>query len=156
MPATVEEAAELVPHPGSAVWRHAGDARLLATAGYALLLQVSHPTVGAGVSEHSDFKADPWGRLLRTLDYTYDTRQPSGRRIVNGGTSIVVPTAVYPTGYQVAVTGARVVSRRCAPDLVLRADRPGVYAVSQEPLPVLHPGMVISSCDPASRPEGAR
>jgi uncharacterized protein (DUF2236 family) len=40
-------------------------------AGYALLLQVSHPTVGAGVSEHSQFRRDPWGRLLRTLDYTY-------------------------------------------------------------------------------------
>ncbi len=68
---TPEEAAGLVPRPGSAVWHYAGDARLLSTAGYALLLQVSHPTVGAGVSEHSDFKDDPWGRLFRTLDYTY-------------------------------------------------------------------------------------
>jgi uncharacterized protein (DUF2236 family) len=31
---------------------------------------VTHPSVGAGVSEHSNFKEDPWGRLLRTLDYT--------------------------------------------------------------------------------------
>jgi len=31
---------------------------------------VTHPTVGAGVSQHSNFKRDPWGRLLRTLDYT--------------------------------------------------------------------------------------
>lgn len=68
---TREDARELVPHPGSVVWRYAGDARLLAAAGYALLLQVSHPTVGAGVTEHSNFKADPWGRLFRTLDYTY-------------------------------------------------------------------------------------
>jgi uncharacterized protein (DUF2236 family) len=45
--------------------------RLLAMGGYAILLQVAHPTVGAGVSEHSNFKADPWGRLLRTLDYSY-------------------------------------------------------------------------------------
>ena len=29
-----------------------------------------HPSVGAGVSQHSNFKQDPWGRLLRTLDYT--------------------------------------------------------------------------------------
>ncbi|HEY1359909.1 MAG TPA: oxygenase MpaB family protein [Thermoleophilaceae bacterium] len=71
MPTPVDEAAELVPRPGSFVWRYAGDARLLTTAGYALLLQVSHPTVGAGVTEHSDFKSDPWGRLFRTLDYTY-------------------------------------------------------------------------------------
>jgi len=68
---TVDEAAQLVPRPGSPVWRFAGDARLVTTAGYALLLQVSHPTVGAGVTEHSDFKTDPWGRLFRTLDYTY-------------------------------------------------------------------------------------
>jgi uncharacterized protein (DUF2236 family) len=33
-------------------------------------MQVSHPSVGAGVSQHSNFKRDPWGRLLRTLDYT--------------------------------------------------------------------------------------
>jgi uncharacterized protein (DUF2236 family) len=48
----------------------ASDARLMAGAGYALMLQVSHPVVGAGVSEHSNFRADPWGRLLRTLDFT--------------------------------------------------------------------------------------
>jgi uncharacterized protein (DUF2236 family) len=42
----------------------------MAGAGYALMLQVSHPVVGAGVAEHSNFKEDPWGRLLRTLDFT--------------------------------------------------------------------------------------
>lgn len=68
---TEEEIPGLVPTPDSVVWRYSGDARLLVTAGYALLLQVGHPTVGAGVSEYSDFKEDPWGRLLRTLDYTY-------------------------------------------------------------------------------------
>jgi uncharacterized protein (DUF2236 family) len=61
----------LVPQPGSLTWARAGDARLLLAAGYALLLQVSHPVVGAGVSEHSQFRRDPWGRLLRTLDYSY-------------------------------------------------------------------------------------
>jgi uncharacterized protein (DUF2236 family) len=68
-----EEARALAPKPGSPVWEYAGDSRLLAAAGYALLLQVTHPTVGAGVSEHSNFKADPWGRLTRTLDYTYSS-----------------------------------------------------------------------------------
>lgn len=62
---------DLVPIPGSVAWRYAGDVRLLASAAYALLLQVAHPTVGAGVTEHSNFRADPWGRLFRTLDYTY-------------------------------------------------------------------------------------
>jgi uncharacterized protein (DUF2236 family) len=64
------EAAELVPQRGGVTWRIAGDARLFAGSGYALLLQVMHPSVGAGVSEHSNFKGNPWGRLLRTLDYT--------------------------------------------------------------------------------------
>jgi uncharacterized protein (DUF2236 family) len=61
----------LAPGPDTVVWRRASDARLLVSAGYALLLQVAHPTVGAGVSEHSQFRRDPWGRLLRTLDYVY-------------------------------------------------------------------------------------
>ena len=42
----------------------------MAAAGYALLLQTTHPTVGAGVKEHSLYSKDPWGRLLRTLDFT--------------------------------------------------------------------------------------
>jgi len=78
----------LAPGPATITWRRAGDARLLLAAGYALLLQVSHPTVGAGVSEHSRFRSDPWGRLLRTLDYSYtmvyggpDRAGEMGRRI---------------------------------------------------------------------------
>jgi uncharacterized protein (DUF2236 family) len=61
----------LVPGPRTITWRRAGDVRMLMAAGYALLLQVSHPTVGAGVTEHSQFRREPWGRLLRTLDYSY-------------------------------------------------------------------------------------
>jgi len=36
--------------------------------GRALLLQVAHPLVAAGVAEHSDYDRDPWRRLARTLD----------------------------------------------------------------------------------------
>ncbi len=64
------EWAALVPGRATITWRRAGDVRVLLAAGYALLLQVSHPTVGAGVHEHSRFRTDPWGRLLRTLDYS--------------------------------------------------------------------------------------
>ena len=67
---TREQAEELIPPPDGIVCRIAGDARLFAASSYAVILQVAHPTVGAGVSEHSNFRADPWGRLLRTLDYT--------------------------------------------------------------------------------------
>lgn len=68
-----EEYAELAPRPGSPVWRAFNDVRMLSTAGYALLLQVSHPTVGHGVHQYSSFTKDPWGRLLRTLDYVHGT-----------------------------------------------------------------------------------
>jgi uncharacterized protein (DUF2236 family) len=33
----------------------------------ALLLQIAHPLVAAGVAEHSDFRSDPWARLAGTL-----------------------------------------------------------------------------------------
>ncbi len=36
----------------------------------ALLMQVAHPAVAAGVAEHSAFRRDPVGRLLRTLNTT--------------------------------------------------------------------------------------
>jgi uncharacterized protein (DUF2236 family) len=67
------ELAQLVPGPSSVTWRVTSDLRLLGAAGYALILQVSHPTVGAGVSQYSSFQADPWGRLFRTLDYVNGT-----------------------------------------------------------------------------------
>ena len=67
------EYAELAPKPGSPVWRAFNDARMLSTAGYALMLQVAHPTVGHGVHQYSSFTKDPWGRLLRTLDYVHGT-----------------------------------------------------------------------------------
>ncbi len=65
----LKEAAALVPGPGSATWRLAGDARLFAASGYSVVLQVAYPTVANGVREHSLYSADPYGRLLRTLDY---------------------------------------------------------------------------------------
>src|SRR6476619_3711573 len=68
-----EEWPALAPTAGSPVWRAFNDVRLLSTAGYALLLQVSHPTVGHGVHQYSSFAKDPWGRLLRTLDYVHGT-----------------------------------------------------------------------------------
>lgn len=36
--------------------------------GRALLLQVAHPKVGAGVEQHSTYATDPWARLARTVD----------------------------------------------------------------------------------------
>lgn len=64
-----EEARQYVVGPDSLSWAQASDVRRLLLAPYALILQVAHPTVGAGVAEHSNFVTEPWQRLTRTLDY---------------------------------------------------------------------------------------
>jgi uncharacterized protein (DUF2236 family) len=54
--------------PESEAWRLNREAMLLLGAGpRALLLQLAHPLVAAGVADHSDFRADPWRRLRATL-----------------------------------------------------------------------------------------
>lgn len=55
------------PGRGSLTWRCAADSRVLFLAPAALLLQVAHPVVGAGVTEYSNFTAAPWSRLIRTM-----------------------------------------------------------------------------------------
>ena len=62
--------ASRLPGPRSMVRRRASDPRAGAgAAGYALALQVAHPTIAAGVRDHSDYVADPWGRFFRTADF---------------------------------------------------------------------------------------
>ncbi len=52
----------------SVLFRVAAEPSLLLTSGpRALLLQVAHPSVAAGVAQHSDYQSRPWLRLLRTL-----------------------------------------------------------------------------------------
>src|SRR4029077_8191201 len=54
--------------PGSETWGHSRESMLLLGAGpRALLLQIAHPAVAAGVDEHSDFREAPWRRLAATL-----------------------------------------------------------------------------------------
>jgi uncharacterized protein (DUF2236 family) len=54
--------------PKSLTWRVNKEGVLLFGGGTALIQQVAHPLVAAGVSQHSDYREDPWGRLYRTLD----------------------------------------------------------------------------------------
>ncbi|HUG56006.1 MAG TPA: oxygenase MpaB family protein [Candidatus Limnocylindrales bacterium] len=56
--------------PGSVARRVDREMFLLLGGAAALLLQVAHPLVAAGVDQHSDFRRDPIGRLHRTLDTT--------------------------------------------------------------------------------------
>ena len=71
------------PHPGlfapdSVTWRVHADPSMLIGGMRALLVQALHPLAMAGVEQHSDYRADPWGRLQRTVEYvlttTYGTR----------------------------------------------------------------------------------
>jgi uncharacterized protein (DUF2236 family) len=54
--------------PDAVVRRVDGEAVLLLGGGRALLMQLAHPMVARGVAEHSQFEADPFSRLQRTLD----------------------------------------------------------------------------------------
>jgi uncharacterized protein (DUF2236 family) len=56
--------------PSSVAGRVNAQTVLLLGGGRALLLQLAHPLVAAGVADHSDFLRDPIGRLLNTLDLT--------------------------------------------------------------------------------------
>jgi uncharacterized protein (DUF2236 family) len=53
--------------PTSKIWAIDREMVLLLAGGRALLMQLAHPKVAAGVAEHSRFQADPLGRLYRTM-----------------------------------------------------------------------------------------
>lgn len=54
--------------PSSVAWQVDREAMLLLGAGpRAILMQLAHPAVAAGVAGHSDFRRDPWRRLDGTL-----------------------------------------------------------------------------------------
>jgi uncharacterized protein (DUF2236 family) len=74
--------------PGTVTWRvHAEP--ILWLAGYrALLLQSLHPRALAGVLQNSNFREDPWGRLIRTGRFYGEvifgdtaTARKAGRRV---------------------------------------------------------------------------
>lgn len=71
-----EKAAAIFDAPGPrwfdedrAIRRVHGDAAMFVGGLRALLLQSLHPLAMAGVAQHSDYRADPWGRLQRTADF---------------------------------------------------------------------------------------
>lgn len=68
----------------SLAWRVNGESAVFGGGGRALLLQVAHPGVGAGVEQHSSYATDPWGRFLRTVDVmmklSFGTPEVSGRQ----------------------------------------------------------------------------
>ena len=76
--------------PDSTVWRIGRERILLAGGPAALLLQIAHPLVAAGVTNHSGFSEDPFLRLRATLDATSGSRSETGSR-PGGPTLLVTP-----------------------------------------------------------------
>jgi uncharacterized protein (DUF2236 family) len=71
--------------PGSVTWRVNREGVLLLGGGTAIILQLAHPLVAAGVAQHSNYRDEPWARLYRTLDMT--------TKIMFGPTSLAEDTA---------------------------------------------------------------
>jgi uncharacterized protein (DUF2236 family) len=56
--------------PESMTWRLAAESALLLGGGRAVLMQLAHPQVAAGVGQHSSWSSDPWGRTRKTIELT--------------------------------------------------------------------------------------
>jgi uncharacterized protein (DUF2236 family) len=54
--------------PGSIFWQVNREMVSLLAGGRALLMQIAHPKIAAGVAEHSHFQRNPLNRLRRTMD----------------------------------------------------------------------------------------
>jgi uncharacterized protein (DUF2236 family) len=59
--------------PGSMAWRLHKEPALLVGGLRALMVQALHPLAIAAVEDHSDYKADVWGRYARTSNYVVTT-----------------------------------------------------------------------------------
>ncbi|KUJ70754.1 hypothetical protein ACZ90_00085 [Streptomyces albus subsp. albus] len=96
-PAPRPGSAARAPAPGGPVQRYFGDIRCLLAAPELLVLQVAHPTVGAGVAQHSGFRTSPWTRLWHTL-LSLDT-------VVYGGQRAAEAEAVRLRALHAGITG---------------------------------------------------
>jgi len=71
--------------PGSVTWTIHADSSMFVGGLRALLLQTMHPLAMAGVAQHSNYRQDPMGRLVRTSAYvgatTYGTEDEARRAI---------------------------------------------------------------------------
>jgi uncharacterized protein (DUF2236 family) len=74
--------------PGSVTWKVHAEPILIVAGLRSLYLQALHPRAMAGVAQNSDYRADSWGRLVRTATY--------------------VGTTVYGTTAEAEAAGARV------------------------------------------------
>ena len=91
--------------PASLTWRVNREAAIFLGAGRALLLQLAHPYVAAGIADHSRTLADPIGRFHRTFNITFtlvfgtlDQALRAARHLHQRHSAIqgVLPTTVGP------------------------------------------------------------
>ncbi|MCW2547354.1 MAG: hypothetical protein JWN96_1814 [Mycobacterium sp.] len=105
----MSNAPEIAPDPGifgpeSITWRVHAEPLLWLGGLRALLLQATHPLAMAGVMGHSDFRADPWGRLFRTAQYV--------GAVTFGTTEAAESAAARVRGIHHAIRGIDPVTRR--------------------------------------------
>nr|MDT0658220.1 oxygenase MpaB family protein [Micromonospora sp. DSM 115978] len=74
--------------PGSVTWRVHEEPILVLAGLRSLYLQALHPRAMAGVAQNSNYRSDPWGRLVRTATYVATTvygttaqAEAAGRRL---------------------------------------------------------------------------
>ena len=82
------------------------------------ILSRPHPSVVAGTPLGYDFDAE---KRTFALKWTTQRASGKGRFGARALTEVRLPRRQYPKGYTVKAAGARVVSRKNAPILVLRA-----------------------------------
>src|SRR5258706_16455874 len=70
--------------PESLFWQINREALMVLSGPRALLLEMAHPLVAAGVSEHSDFQGHPLRRLFRTVGVMTAGNFEPGRRARGG------------------------------------------------------------------------
>jgi uncharacterized protein (DUF2236 family) len=95
--------------PGSPVWRVHGDVTTMMVGGVAaLLMQMLHPKVLAGVWDHSNFRNDMLGRLRRTARFvaltTYGSREEAEAAITRVRAVHDKVAGVLPDGTPYAAT----------------------------------------------------
>jgi uncharacterized protein (DUF2236 family) len=76
--------------PRTVFWRVNSDALTTLSGSRALMLELAHPLVAAGVASHSNYRGDPFGRLFRTMQtmsqlmFTDDKSVQKAMRHFNG------------------------------------------------------------------------
>lgn len=102
--------------PDSVTWQVIADPSMALGGLRALLLQTLHPLAMHGVVTNSDFRAAPWGRLLRTAEY--------------------VVTVTFGTAAEAERAGARVrgIHTRLSREPVIEPETGGSYRVNDPEL----------------------